>query len=58
MQKNMRKLLLMLMMLVLSIPIWASEHTVTISRGEVLNDTEVDGMRAYYTPVRDKITPK
>ena len=38
----------MLMMLVLSIPIWASEHTVTISRGEVLNDTEVDGMRAYY----------
>jgi hypothetical protein len=49
MQKNMRKLLLMLMMLVLSIPIWASEHTVTISRGEVLNDTEVDGMSAYYS---------
>ena len=50
----MKKLLLMLMMLVLSIPIWASEHTVVINRGEVLEQGDVSGVLAYYC-VKDGI---
>ena len=50
----MKKLLLMLMALVLSIPIWASEHTVIINRGEVLEQGNVSGVLAYYC-VKDGI---
>ena len=47
----MKRLLLMMMALVLSIPIWAGEHTVTINRGEGLYQ---DGTGVYYC-VKDGI---
>ena len=47
----MKKVLLMLMALVLSVPIWASEYTVTIHRGEGLYQ---DGTGVYYC-VKDGI---
>jgi len=47
----MKKLLLTLLSLVLCIPLWASEHTVTINRGEGLYQ---DGTGVYYC-VKDGI---
>lgn len=44
----MKKLLLILMTLAMSIPIWASDYTVTIRRGEVLEQGNVEGVLAYY----------
>ena len=48
----MKKLLLMMMALVLSVPIWAGEKTVTISRNEGIYD---DGTGVYYCS-KDGIT--
>lgn len=47
----MKKLLLLLMMLAMAVPLWASEHTVTINRNEGLYQ---DGTGAYYC-VKDGI---
>jgi hypothetical protein len=45
----MKKLLLFLMALVMSIPIWASEHSVIFNRGEVLEQgAQVSGVPVYY----------
>lgn len=50
----MKKLLLFMMALALAVPMWASEHTVTIHRGESLFSENVDGVLVYYV-VKDGI---
>ncbi len=50
----MKKLLLFFMMLAMAVPLWASEHTVTIHRGEELFNEVQDGVLVYYC-VKDGI---